>query len=187
MNCPNCLSPHTDEYTERDSSNVHRSLNHRKRGRLHNLTKAIFSPTRRSVRATQKSNQEFACCRKSARVNGNEYLTSSSSSSSQDTDIHWSNGAYSKYRLERKHKIKKRDLVKQYQRQSEVTGNSITINHHYPLSTSTSTSPPFFSFLILLNVYHHHCMTTSIIHCIHSNPFENWQNIFDKQKCHPAK
>lgn len=117
INCPNCFSSHSDEYLEQKSPNSHRSLNHHKFGRLHDLTKALFSPNRRRSFKSHKC-REFDCCTNRTTVNGNEQFIFS-----HVNDIHWSNGAYTKYRLERKHKIKKRDLVKQYQRQNGITGN----------------------------------------------------------------
>lgn len=112
INCPNCLSSHPDEYSDRESPNGRRSLNHRKLGRLHSFTKALFSPTRQRSFNASKS-KEFVCCTKNIACN-EQHLTATDSHSSR-----------SKYRLERKHKIKKRDLLKENQRECETTGNII--------------------------------------------------------------
>lgn len=111
INCPNCLSSHSDEHSERElssssSSYGHHSLKHRKFGRLHNFTKALFSPTRLTLSGGgggQKS-KEFICYAKNAcRTNSPLHVKESN-------------------RLERRYKVKKRDLVKPCQHQTHSTG-----------------------------------------------------------------
>lgn len=95
-NCPNCLSSHSD-YADRESTT---DGPHRKRSRLHTLTKALFSPARASFSGNKSKNFK--------------------STSQNTTNKHFETESprwlaiHSKYRLERKHKVKKRDLVKQH-------------------------------------------------------------------------
>lgn len=129
INCPNCLSSsHTDDHLERKSNGRHRKL-----GRLHTFTKALFSSNRHSFNAPQKSN-ELTCCMKNATSTaaGN----TDTIPAAHDNDNNNNNDSTSdemttqsppsfKYRLERKHKLKKRDLMKQqHKRESNATGKS---------------------------------------------------------------
>lgn len=107
IKCPNCLSSHADDYLDRDTVIGQHPLNHRKRSRLHSLTKALFSPARASFGGNKST--KCTCC-----------------SSSNPTNEHLDSGCSDyKYRLERKHKVKKRDLIKQNQFRSQTTGNHI--------------------------------------------------------------
>lgn len=119
INCPNCLSSHPDEYLDNETTIGSHPLNHRKRSRLHSLTKALFSPTRAAF--TANKSKEFVCC--ASQNTTDKHLVTSESESG-------CTAAHSKYRLERKHKVKKRDLVKKYQQLDETTpGNSFGILH----------------------------------------------------------
>lgn len=121
MNCPNCLSPHPDDSTERDASLGSRPLNHRKRSRLHSLTKVLFSPARVSL--SGNTSKEFVCCPTKNITNQRP--------STDNTAARWP-GVYSKYSLERKHKVKKRDLVQQYHPcETEQSGNIPTYVYRY--------------------------------------------------------
>lgn len=135
INCPNCLSSsHTDDHLERKSSTS--NGRHRKFGRLHTFTKALFSSNRHSFNAPQKSN-EFTCCMKNVATpiaannidtiitstNDNNNNNNNSSNDSTSDEMTSQSPPAFKYRLERKHKIKKRDLVKQqHRRESNATG-----------------------------------------------------------------
>lgn len=104
INCPNCLSSHPDDHLERQSTIVTQSLNHRKRSRLYNITKALFSPT--NSFNTHNTNNT-----KSTKKHPNNKTETSCTQFP------------SKYCIERKHKIKKRDLVKQnHPKPSQYTG-----------------------------------------------------------------
>lgn len=121
INCPNCLCSHPDdEYLNNESASIGCSpLNRRKRSRLHSLTKALFSPARATFGANKSKG--FVCCAPPNTTN--KHLES--------MEPTWSS-AHTKYRLERKHKVKKRDLIKQHQRRTETTGNP----SHSPLLCS---------------------------------------------------
>lgn len=126
INCPNCLSTsHTDDRLERESSSQGgRRSPHRKFGRLHTFTKALFSPNRFTFNASESNG--FTCCMKNntptaagidatvttpRRANSNINSSSDNINSTSDEMASQSPPPF-KYRLERKHKIKKRDLVK---------------------------------------------------------------------------
>lgn len=134
INCPNCLSSsHTDDHLERKSSTTHGR--HRKFGRLHTLTKALFSSNRHPFNTPSKSN-ECTCCMNSstpATVDNVDAITSANQNNNNNnneddstSDEMTSHSPPSfKYRLERKHKIKKRDLLKQqHKHESNATGKS---------------------------------------------------------------
>lgn len=115
INCPNCLSHSDDEHLNNESTIGCSPLNHRKRrSRLHSLTKALFSPARASFSANKSKGS--LCC-PSQNTNNN-----SNNNNNHLEQPGWSTG-HTKYRLERKHKVKKRDLMKQHQRRTEITGN----------------------------------------------------------------
>lgn len=117
INCPNCLSSHPDDdYSNSESVHGCSPLNHRKRSRLHILTKALFSPTRTSFGGANKSKKFLYCASSSSQNMTKKHL---------ETEPGWPT-AQTKYRLERKHKVKKRDLVKQHQHRTETTGNQST-------------------------------------------------------------
>lgn len=121
INCPNCLSPHSDDNTERDASHGTRPLNHRKRSRLHSLTKVLFSPARVSLSGNKS--KEFVCCTTKSATAAATAVANKRLHQTDETAVRWP-GVYSKYSLERKHKIKKRDLLQQYHpREIEQSGN----------------------------------------------------------------
>lgn len=106
INCPNCLSSHSDRL---DNKSTFKS--HRKRNRLFALPKALFSPIRNSF-DTNKS-KKSAATKTSPGYNSGNNLGNKSE-------------FISKYCLERKHKVKKRDLVGQrheQRRPEPTTGN----------------------------------------------------------------
>lgn len=134
INCPNCLSSsHTDDHLERKPSAHGR---HRKFGRLHTFTKALFSPNRHSFNAPQKSNGFTLCMKSTAPTAAGNIDTIDTSANNQNNNNNNNDSTSDemtsqsppsfKYRLERKHKIKKRDLLKQqHKRESNATGKSL--------------------------------------------------------------
>lgn len=125
INCPNCLSSHPDELERQSTNNAGRSVNHTKRSRLHNLTKALFSPVRSSSSlsgTTNKSNPNHLQNIQPNHLNNNVSNNERRFFKNQTTPVKQS-VFYPKYQIERKHKIKKRDLVKQFRLTDHSTGN----------------------------------------------------------------
>lgn len=138
INCPNCLSSHPDdEYLKSESSIGCSPLNHRKRSRLHSLTKVLFSPARAKFGANKS--KEFVCCPSQNRTE-----------KQLDPDFP---SAHTKYRLERKHKVKKRDLVKQHQRRSETTGNNLSLDLFYLICKYFQNETTTYIFVIVIHVF----------------------------------
>lgn len=134
INCPNCLSSHPDELERR--STVTQPLNHTKRSRLHSLTKAIFSPVR-----TSTSSSSLSSTTSKSKEFGRHHQPTTQSIVIDDNKLNhlFKNETISieqsvflpKYRIERKHKIKKRDLVKQLQQTDESKGNFLSILFYF--------------------------------------------------------
>lgn len=121
MNCPNCLSSHADDRLERPPTIAVEPANRRKRSRLYNITKALFSPMHSFGNASN-----------------NTPLHIGTSGSRHQTKRHRADTLLCvnfkpKYCIERKHKVKKRDVVQQTRRLSMygVKGKRYTTNTIY--------------------------------------------------------
>lgn len=135
INCPNCLSSHPDELERQLTINSERSVNHTKRSRLHNLTKALFSPVRSASSlsgTTNKSNpnhlQNIQPNRLNHNVSNNERRFFKNQTISVKQSVF-----HPKYQIERKHKIKKRDLVNTFRFTDQSTGNFGLFCDHFQL------------------------------------------------------
>lgn len=88
IDCSNCLSSSPDDLEKKLANGTNYLNNNTKRSRLHRITKAIFSTSHRS---TNDNNKKVSSC-DSIEIKGQTNAR--------------------KYCVERKHKVKKRDLVK---------------------------------------------------------------------------